>query len=53
MARKPAARAEFDLFDVFYADGSQRSKDEFDRLLGDTAAVPRADRTHRLTSEVE
>ena len=25
MARKPATRAEFALFDVFYEDGSQRS----------------------------
>jgi hypothetical protein len=25
MARKPATRAEFTLFDVFYEDGSQRS----------------------------
>jgi hypothetical protein len=25
MARKPATRAEYDLFDVFYVDGSQRS----------------------------
>ena len=25
MARKPGARAEFVLFDVFYEDGSQRS----------------------------
>ena len=25
MARKPASRAEFTLFDVFYEDGSQRS----------------------------
>jgi hypothetical protein len=25
MARKPATRAEFELFDVFYVDGSQRS----------------------------
>jgi hypothetical protein len=26
MARKPATRAEFALFDVLYEDGSQRSK---------------------------
>ena len=25
MARKPASRAEFTLFDVFYENGSQRS----------------------------
>src|SRR4249919_2203456 len=25
MARKPATRAEFDLFDVFYTDGTRRS----------------------------
>ena len=25
MARKPATRAEYELFDVFYVDGSQRS----------------------------
>jgi hypothetical protein len=25
MARKPASRAEFVMFDVFYKDGSQRS----------------------------
>jgi hypothetical protein len=25
MARKPATRAEFDRFDVFYTDGTQRS----------------------------
>jgi DNA-binding FadR family transcriptional regulator len=28
------------------------SKQEFDRLLGDTALVPRTDKTHRLISEV-
>jgi CRP-like cAMP-binding protein len=28
------------------------SKTEFDRLLGDTAAAPRTDKTHRLISEV-
>ena len=28
------------------------SKAEFDRLLGDTVAVPRTDRVHRLTSQV-
>jgi CRP-like cAMP-binding protein len=28
------------------------SKQEFDRLLGDTAAAPRTDKTHRLISEI-
>jgi DNA-binding FadR family transcriptional regulator len=28
------------------------SRREFDRLLGDTAAVPRTDKKHRLISEV-
>jgi hypothetical protein len=35
MARKPATRAEFDLFDVFYTDGSQRSNRRVPReILG-------------------
>jgi hypothetical protein len=29
MAGKPATRAEFDLFDVFYTDGTQRSNRRF------------------------
>jgi len=35
MARKPATRAEFDLFDVFYTDGTQRSNRRVPReILG-------------------
>jgi hypothetical protein len=35
MARKPATRAEFDLFDVFYMDGTQRSNRRVPReILG-------------------
>jgi hypothetical protein len=35
MARKPATRAEFDLFDVTYEDGSQRSNRRVPReILG-------------------
>jgi hypothetical protein len=35
MARKPATRAEYDLFDVLYIDGSQRSNRRVPRgILG-------------------
>jgi hypothetical protein len=35
MARKPATRAEFELFDVFYVDGPQRSRRRVPReILG-------------------
>ncbi len=35
MARKPATRAEYDLFDVLYVDGSQRSNRRVPReILG-------------------
>ena len=33
MARKPATRSEFALFDVFYEDGSQRSPSPMGALV--------------------
>jgi hypothetical protein len=43
MARKPAPRAEFDLFDVFYVDGSQRSNRRVPReILGGLDGEDRA-----------
>ena len=52
MARKPATRAEFVLFDVFYEDGSQRSNrrvssailDGFDGDAPARAAIKEQDR---------
>jgi hypothetical protein len=56
MARKPAARAEFDLFDVFYADGSQRSNRRVPReilggLDGDAPARAAIEEQDRLIAE--
>jgi hypothetical protein len=43
MARKPAMRAEFDLFDVFYTDGTQRSNRRVPReILGGLDGPARA-----------
>ena len=56
MARKPAARAEFDLFDVFYADDSQRSNRRVPReilggLDGDAPARAAIEGQDRLIAE--
>jgi hypothetical protein len=56
MARKPATRAEFDLFDVFYADGSQRSNRRVPReilggLDGDAPARAAIEEQDRLIAE--
>ena len=49
MARKPATRAEFDLFDVFYVDGSQRSNRRVPReILG---GLDGDDRTRAVIEE--
>ena len=47
MARKPATRAEFALFDVFYEDGSQRSNRRVpsEILGGLDGDLPRAPRS--------
>ena len=56
MARKPATRAEFDLFDVFYADGTQRSNRRVPReilggLDGDAPARALIEEQDRLIAE--
>jgi hypothetical protein len=56
MARKPAMRAEFDLFDVFYTDGSQRSNRRVPReilggLDGDAPARAVIEEQDRLIAE--
>jgi hypothetical protein len=56
MARKPATRAEFDLFDVFYVDGSQRSNRRVPReilggLDGDARARAVIEEQDRLIAE--
>ena len=49
MARKPATRAEFELFDVFYVDGSQRSNRRVPReILG---GLDREDRMRAVIEE--
>jgi hypothetical protein len=56
MARKPATRAEFALFDVFYADGTQRSNRRVPReilggLDGDAPARAVIEEQDRLVAE--
>jgi hypothetical protein len=56
MARKPATRAEFTLFDVLYEDGSQRSNrrvpsEILGGLDGDTAALAYIEEQDRLIAE--
>ena len=56
MARKPATRAEFDRFDVFYTDGTQRSNRRVPReilggLDGDAAARAVIEEQDRLIGE--
>jgi hypothetical protein len=56
MARKPATRAEFDLFDVSYADGTQRSNRRVPReilggLDGDAPARAVIEEQDRLIAE--
>ena len=56
MARKPAARAEFTLFDVIYEDGSQRSNrrvpsDLLGGLDGDAPARAVIEEQDRLIAE--
>jgi hypothetical protein len=56
MARKPATRAEFVLFDVFYEDGSQRSNRRvssaiLDGLDGDAPACDAIKEQDRLIAE--
>ena len=56
MARKPATRAEFVLFDVFYEDGSQRSNrrvpaEILDGLDGDEPARAEIEQQDRAISE--
>jgi hypothetical protein len=56
MARKPATRAEFTLFDVVYEDGSQRSNrrvpsEVLGGLDGDTAARAVIEEQDRLIAE--
>jgi hypothetical protein len=40
MARKPAPRAEFVMFDVFYEDGSRRSNRKVPHLAASTLMLP-------------
>lgn len=56
MARKPATRPEFALFDVFYEDGSQRSNRRVPSELlggldGDAAARAAIEEQDRLIAE--
>jgi hypothetical protein len=56
MARKPATRAEFALFDVFYADGTQRSnrrvpRDILGGLDGDAPARAVIEEQDRMIAE--
>jgi hypothetical protein len=56
MARKPATRAEFALFDVFYEDGSQRSNRRVPSELlggldGDAPARTAIEEQDRLIAE--
>jgi hypothetical protein len=56
MARKPATRAEFALFDVYYEDGSQRSNRRVPRELlggmdGDAPARAVIEEQDRLIAE--
>jgi hypothetical protein len=56
MARKPATRAEFALFDVFYEDGSRRSNRRVPSELlggldGDTPARAAIEDQDRLIAE--
>jgi len=56
MARKPTARSEFVMFDVFYVDGSQRSNRKVDASLlggldGDEPAKAAIEEQDRAISE--
>jgi len=56
MARKPATRAEFVLFDVFYEDGSQRSNRRVPSEIlggpdGDAPALAMIEGQDRLIAE--
>ena len=56
MARKPTARSEFVMFDVFYVDGSQRSNRKVDAALlggldGDEPAKAAIEEQDRAISE--
>ncbi|MCS6758853.1 MAG: hypothetical protein MO852_07335 [Candidatus Devosia euplotis] len=56
MARKPTARSEFVMFDVFYVDGSQRSNRKVDAAVlggldGDEPAKAAIEEQDRATSE--
>jgi hypothetical protein len=56
VARKPATRAEFALFDVFYEDGSRRSnrrvpREILDGLDGDAPARSAIEELDRLIAE--
>ena len=56
MARKPTARSEFVMFDVFYVDGSQRSNRKVDSSLlggldGDEPAKAAIEEQDRVISE--
>lgn len=56
MARKPTARSEFVMFDVFYEDGSQRSNRKVDANLlggldGDEPAKAAIEEQDRAISE--
>ena len=56
MARKPATRAEFDLFDVLYVDGTQRSnrrvpREILDGLDGQDRARAAIEEQDRLIAE--
>ena len=56
MARKPASRTEFVMFDVFYEDGSQRSNRRFPSLVlggidGDAPARATIEEQDRVIAE--
>jgi hypothetical protein len=56
MARKPASRVEFVMFDVFYQDGSQRSNRRVPRVVlggldGDVPARATIEEQDRLIAE--
>jgi len=56
MAKKPTARSEFVMFDVFYVDGSQRSNRKVDSSLlggldGDEPAKAAIEEQDRAISE--
>jgi hypothetical protein len=51
MARKPATRAEYELFDVFYVDGSQRSNRRVPREILNGPAGPNGEDRARAVIE--